>query len=173
MKQTFRDQSLLVYLNLVKLLTETEGQEQIDCIIYTLHMQIMKCPQKIVTIMKGMSRKSKISPFNAVDMKVFFYTIINPSSTLSLNGAYRHKHPLTLTHTHAQRTVTKSPFLQMHVSGLWEKGRVSADNPCRHGNNTHTPESNQRVTYSNSLAEQGQNAAFVFMVGKPRNLQKV
>lgn len=47
-------------------------------------MQIMKCPQKASRHYARVSRKFKISPFKAVDMKIF---LINPASTLSLNGA--------------------------------------------------------------------------------------
>lgn len=136
--------------------------------IYTAYAN-NEMPPKASHHYARVSRKSRISPFKAVDMKIFLTGSSIHLPCYPLTGAYRHKHPLTLTHT--QRTVTKSPFLHMHA--FWGEGGASADSPCGHGENKHTPERNQRVTYSNSLAEQGQNAAFVFTVGKPRNLQKV
>lgn len=85
-----------------------------DFIIYTLHMQIMKCRQKLVTIMQGCHANPK---FHRLKLWIWRFFLTGSSIHLPcypLTGAYRHKHPLTLTHT--QRTVTKSPFLHMHVS---------------------------------------------------------
>lgn len=132
-------------------------------------MQIMKCPQKPVTIMQGCHANPK---FHRLKLWIWRFYWTGSSIHLPcypLTGAYRHKHPLTLTHTHAHSTDSHQITFPPHACLCGRK----AECPCRHGENKHTPERNRRVTYSNGLAEQGQNAAFVFTVGKPRNLQKV